>query len=149
MKPENILLASQDEYPIVKLADFGLSKILAPGTVLRTYCGTPAYLAPEIVKTKGNGQYTKKVDVWSMGVIVFAMLAGYPPFYETAGETVEQKIVKGSYTFPVERWFGVSPSAITFIKKLLTVDPVERLSANQVLRESWLVKYLLQFFNFQ
>jgi serine/threonine-protein kinase Chk2 len=71
LQPENILLSSDEQETLVKVSDFGLSKFVGSHSVLKSMCGTPQYIAPEIVKTKGLGSYTNKVDIWSLGVILY------------------------------------------------------------------------------
>lgn len=71
IKPDNILLQSDEEDTLVKVSDFGLSKFVQKDSVMKTLCGTPLYVAPEVLKTMGKGSYTKKVDVWSLGVVLF------------------------------------------------------------------------------
>lgn len=72
IKPDNILLATNDDETLVKVSDFGLSKFVAKGSIMKTLCGTPYYLAPEVLSTKGEGTYNKKVDIWSLGVVLYA-----------------------------------------------------------------------------
>ncbi len=72
-QPENILLANDDEETLIKVTDFGLSKIVGENSLMQTLCGTPSYLAPEVLQTAGTGGYTKEVDCWSMGVILYIM----------------------------------------------------------------------------
>ncbi|VEL21388.1 unnamed protein product, partial [Protopolystoma xenopodis] len=71
LKPENILLSGPDNRCLIKVTDFGLSKLVDSNTMLRTFCGTPTYLAPEILESAGSGVYTSAVDVWSLGVILY------------------------------------------------------------------------------
>lgn len=71
MKPENVLLDTVDEETLLKVSDFGLSKSVQQNSVMRTVCGTPQYVAPEVLLTQGRGAYTKKVDIWSLGVVLF------------------------------------------------------------------------------
>ena len=70
-QPENILLQNDDLETLIKVTDFGLSKFVDAGSIMKTFCGTPTYLAPEILETAGTGAYTKAIDVWSLGVILF------------------------------------------------------------------------------
>lgn len=71
LKPENILLSGKSNRCLIKVTDFGLSKIVSENTMLRTFCGTPTYLAPEILTTAGAGTYTPAIDIWSLGVILY------------------------------------------------------------------------------
>ena len=71
LQPENILLSTDDLETLIKVTDFGLSKFVDAGSIMKTFCGTPTYLAPEILETAGTGAYTKSIDVWSLGVILF------------------------------------------------------------------------------
>ena len=121
MKPENILLFDKENNEtLIKITDFGLSKFFDSATVLKTFCGTPNYLAPEVLVSRGGGSYTNKVDNWSLGVILYILLVGYPPFSdEDTTIPLEQQICKGSYTFPTQYWSTVSKDAIDLIKNLL------------------------------
>lgn len=80
LKPENILLSSLENDPILKIADFGLSRMLNPDDFAETVCGSPFYMAPEILQFQ---KYDAKVDMWSLGAILFELLNGYPPFHDT------------------------------------------------------------------
>lgn len=136
LKPENLLYTSPDSDQI-KLADFGLADILSPESALETACGTPGYVAPEILRGSGYG---KEVDMWSLGVITYILLCGYPPFYDENQNKLFKKIRKGDFTFPPPIWNAVSEHAKHFVKSLLTVVPGQRLSAERVLKEPWILK---------
>jgi serine/threonine-protein kinase Chk2 len=71
LQPENILLSSSQEETLVKVSEFGLCKLVNSNSVLKTRCGTPMYIAPEILETKRLGSYTNKIDIWSLGVILY------------------------------------------------------------------------------
>lgn len=106
---------------------------------MKTFCGTPNYLAPEVLKTRGQGAYTNKIDNWSLGVILYICLVGFPPFSdEKSVQSMEQQIIKGAYSFPMEYWSEISIEAIDLIKKLMCVDPEQRISLDQVLEHRWL-----------
>ncbi|VDP99304.1 unnamed protein product [Trichobilharzia regenti] len=134
--PENILLTSKADRCLIKVTDFGVSKLVDEGTMLRTFCGTPDYLAPEVLKTAGCGTYTCVIDVWSLGVILYICLVGYPPFTKQREDCdLETQIVKGLYDFPQNFWHGISQEAISLIKRMLVVDPSERSSINKEVQE--------------
>jgi len=93
LKPENILLSSDQNETLIKVTDFGLSKFFDATTMMKTFCGTPNYLAPEVLVTKGEGKYTNKVDNWSLGVILYIILVGFPPFSD---DNLEKEIKQGT-----------------------------------------------------
>uniref|UniRef100_A0A1I8I977 Serine/threonine-protein kinase Chk2 n=1 Tax=Macrostomum lignano TaxID=282301 RepID=A0A1I8I977_9PLAT len=138
LKPENfLLLESGQNKTLVKLADFGVSKLVSSETMLRTFCGTQCYLAPEIMKSNGQ-PYTSKVDVWSLGVIFFICLAGYPPFTEERKDfDLQTQICDGHVNFPPEHWGNVDAAAIDLIKRMLVVQTDRRLSMRQVCAHHW------------
>lgn len=100
-------------------------------------CGTPGYVAPEILERK---PYDTQCDLWSLGVIVYILLGGYSPFEEPTQEELFRKIRAGKYTFHVEFWDPVSQDAKDFINCLLTVNPRKRLNATQALQHEWMTK---------
>ncbi len=140
LKPENILLCSNEtNHTLVKISDFGLSKFFDSTAVMKTFCGTPNYLAPEVLLSKGEGAYTNKIDNWSLGVILYICLVGYPPFSdENPTISLESQIKKGIYDFPSPEWNNVSKDAIDLVKKMLCVDPNRRISLEQVLEHKWI-----------
>ncbi|CAE7663497.1 PRKX [Symbiodinium pilosum] len=115
LKPENALLDFEGH---IKLTDFGFAKVVEERTW--TLCGTPEYLAPEMIQSKGHG---KGVDWWALGVLLFEMLAGYPPFYDENPFGIYQKVLQGRVDFP--RHFDVK--AKDLIRRLLTADRTKRL----------------------
>ena len=97
LKPENILLCSRKEVEtLIKITDFGLSKFVDGAALMKTFCGTPNYLAPEVLRSNGDGKYTNKVDNWSLGVILYIMLSGFPPF---ADNNLDYQIRNGKRLF--------------------------------------------------
>jgi len=135
LKPENLLLASEDQTTEVKIADFGLSKIVNQKVMMQTACGTPGYVAPEVLSATG---YDREVDMWSIGVITYILLCGFPPFFgETVPELFEQ-IMSARFDYPQEYWCDVSQEAKDFINCLLVVDPKKRLTTKQDLEHVWL-----------
>mmetsp|Transcript_9403 Transcript_9403/g.18203 ORF Transcript_9403/g.18203 Transcript_9403/m.18203 type:complete len:358 (+) Transcript_9403:247-1320(+) len=112
LKPENLLLDSQGH---LKVCDFGFAKTVEPGTNTWTLCGTPEYLAPEIILNKGHG---KAVDWWALGILIYEMLAGYPPFYADDRMQLYQSILAGKIEYPRH----MKKEARDLIGKLLTAD---------------------------
>jgi serine/threonine protein kinase len=137
LKPENLLLLSEDDDSQVKIADFGFAKKCLSPNSLTTQCGTPGYVAPEILE---GVAYDTKSDMWSLGVIIYILLGGYPPFIEQNQRELFRKIRRGQYEFHEEYWGSVSADAKDLISKLLTVDPAKRLSAEEALKHKWMVQ---------
>lgn len=138
------------EYALIKVSDFGFAKFFIPKDTnepMFTACGTPSYVAPEIIEGKG---YDFKVDCWSLGVILYVMLCGFPPFFDEDNAVLFNLIKKGQYEFPSPYWDTVSDEAKDLIKKLLLIDTDRRLTAEQILRHPWLSgnKYSNQALNF-
>ncbi|XP_016794373.2 serine/threonine-protein kinase Chk2 isoform X4 [Pan troglodytes] len=123
----------------VQITDFGHSKILGETSLMRTLCGTPTYLAPEVLVSVGTAGYNRAVDCWSLGVILFICLSGYPPFSEHRTQvSLKDQITSGKYNFIPEVWAEVSEKALDLVKKLLVVDPKARFTTEEALRHPWL-----------
>jgi len=137
IKPENILCTGEKEHFSVRIADFGLSKLYGQGEIMQTACGTLHYAAPEVLQT--DGTYSNAVDMWSVGVITYVLLCGYPPFYAKEQRELFTQILNAEYEFPEEDWSQISEDAKDFIRHLLVVDPDERMTATQALKDKWLV----------
>eukprot|EP01135_Chromosphaera_perkinsii_P000143 Nk52_evm39s32 gene=Nk52_evmTU39s32 len=135
LKPENLLFRTSEPNADIMLADFGLSKLVSDNIALSTACGTPNYVAPEILRQQGYG---KPVDIWSLGVICYILLCGYPPFHDDNDAVLFQKIMKGDYEFNPQYWGSISDSAKDLIKKMLVVDPSQRLDADKCLEHPWI-----------
>ncbi|XP_068268561.1 serine/threonine-protein kinase Chk2 isoform X2 [Nyctibius grandis] len=139
LKPENVLLSSSEETCLIKITDFGQSKILGETSLMKTLCGTPTYLAPEVLNSLGTAGYSRAVDCWSLGVILFVCLCGYPPFNEQNTQlSLKDQITRGEYTFIPKEWKHVSDTALDLVKKLLVVDPSKRLTTEEALEHPWL-----------
>ncbi|CAO3627568.1 unnamed protein product [Cunninghamella blakesleeana] len=118
----------------VKLADFGLSKIIWDKDTL-TPCGTVGYTAPEIVCDQ---KYSKGVDMWALGCVLYTMLCGFPPFYDESLSNLSRKVARGEFAFLSPWWDPISDEAKDLIRGLLCVDPTKRYTVIQVLQHPWL-----------
>jgi len=135
LKPENLLCASRDSLDI-KITDFGLSKILSTEAVsMFTACGTPSYVAPEVLRCEG---YDKSVDLWSIGVIVYIILCGFPPFHHENNALLFELIMSGKFSFPDPYWTNISAQAKDFLKKLLVVEVPSRMTTTSALKHPWI-----------
>ncbi|KAG5990847.1 MAPK-activated protein kinase Srk1 [Claviceps pusilla] len=119
----------------IKIADFGLSKIVWENSTM-TPCGTVGYTAPEIVKDE---RYSKSVDMWALGCVLYTLLCGFPPFYDESIEVLTEKVARGQYTFLSPWWDGISSSAKDLISHLLTVDPEKRFTIREFLAHPWIM----------
>jgi len=134
LKPENLLYASPEDDSKIMISDFGLSKMEDSG-IMATACGTPGYVAPEVLAQK---PYGKEVDVWSIGVISYILLCGYPPFYDENDANLFAQILKGEFEFDSPYWDDISHEAKEFIRKLMSVDVDKRLTCEEALAHSWI-----------
>ncbi|KAL0978527.1 hypothetical protein UPYG_G00171710 [Umbra pygmaea] len=135
LKPENLLYYSMDEDSKIMISDFGLSKIEGSGSVMSTACGTPGYVAPEVLAQK---PYSKAVDCWSIGVISYILLCGYPPFYDENDAKLFEQILKAEYEFDSPYWDDISDSAKDFIVHLMEKEPMIRYTCDQALQHPWI-----------
>lgn len=119
---------------VIKLADFGLSKVIWDSQTM-TPCGTVGYTAPEIVKDE---RYSKSVDMWALGCVLYTLLCGFPPFYDESIQTLTEKVARGQYTFLSPWWDDISKSAQDLVSQLLTVDPEKRYDIKQFLNHPWI-----------
>lgn len=134
LKPENLLL---DDNGDLKVSDFGLSAVsdqIRQDGLFHTFCGTPAYVAPEVLSRKGYD--AAKVDIWSCGVILFVLMAGYLPFQDQNIMVMYKKIYKGEFRSP--RWF--SPDLIRLLTKLLDTNPDKRITIPEIMDNRWFRK---------
>ena len=140
IKPENILLI--DKLLSVKLADFGLAKIIGEESFTTTLCGTPSYVAPEILQQTNHRRYTRAVDVWSLGVVLYICLCGFPPFSDELYSpenpyNLSQQIRMGRFDYPSPYWDSVGDDALDLIDRMLTVDIDKRITIDQCLEHPW------------
>ncbi|KAM9335548.1 protein kinase D4 [Symphorus nematophorus] len=138
LKPENVLLASADPFPLVKLCDFGFARIIGEKSFRRSVVGTPAYLAPEVISSSG---YNRSLDMWSVGVIMYVSLSGTFPFNED--EDIKQQITNAAFMYPRQPWASISLEAVSLINNLLQVSVRRRFSVGKALGHSWLQDFQL------
>ncbi|CAH1364769.1 serine/threonine-protein kinase D3 isoform X1 [Tenebrio molitor] len=136
LKPENVLLSSDAEFPQVKLCDFGFARIIGEKSFRRSVVGTPAYLAPEVLRNKG---YNRSLDMWSVGVIVYVSLSGTFPFNED--EDINEQIQNAAFMYPPNPWKEISSDAIDLINNLLQVKQRKRYTVDKSLQHIWLQDY--------
>ncbi|KAK2756985.1 hypothetical protein FQN54_004953 [Arachnomyces sp. PD_36] len=118
----------------IKIADFGLSKVVWDSQTM-TPCGTVGYTAPEIVKDE---RYSKSVDMWALGCVLYTLLCGFPPFYDESIQVLTEKVARGQYTFLSPWWDDISKPAQDLVSHLLTVDPDQRYSIKEFLNHPWI-----------
>ena len=135
LKPENLILASKDNDYDLKIADFGLASFIKDGEKLKLRCGSPGYVGPELLEENG---YNKKVDMFSIGVILYIMLSGRPAFKGFNVNEILLKNKKCDIEFPAQYWDKISEKAKDLVQKLLKKNPNERLSAEEALKHPWL-----------
>jgi serine/threonine-protein kinase Chk2 len=141
IKPENILLnIHQNPFQIeVKIADFGLAKFIGELNFTNTLCGTPSYVAPEVLIPSSERKYAKPVDMWSSGVLLYVCLAGFPPFSDELGPpSMRDQILSVTYAFYSPYFDEVDDLALDLISKLLVGDPLKRITVGESLKHPWL-----------
>ncbi|XP_077066409.1 calcium/calmodulin-dependent protein kinase 1Db isoform X2 [Siphateles boraxobius] len=136
LKPENLLYFNPNEESKIMISDFGLSKMEdATNDIMSTACGTPGYVAPEVLAQK---PYSKAVDCWSIGVIAYILLCGYPPFYDENDSKLFEQILRAEFEFDSPYWDDISDSAKDFISNLMQKDPEKRLTCDEALLHPWI-----------
>lgn len=134
LKPENIIFEKLGEDKLnLKIIDFGTSRKIMLNEKLQTRMGTPYYIAPEVL----NRNYDKKCDIWSLGIIMYILFCGYPPFNGSTDEKIMQRIQNENFQFPPEEWDIVSNEAKELISLMLEKNPEERPSAAELLKHPW------------
>uniref|UniRef100_A0ACD6A1B2 Uncharacterized protein n=1 Tax=Avena sativa TaxID=4498 RepID=A0ACD6A1B2_AVESA len=134
LKPENFLLLSKGEDAPLKATDFGLSVFFKEGEVFRDIVGSAYYIAPEVLKRR----YGPEADIWSIGVMLYIFLAGVPPFWAENENAIFTAVLRGQVDFNGDPWPNVSAGAKDLVKKMLNINPRERLTAFQVLNHPWI-----------
>jgi len=128
LKPENLLFDYKKD---IKIVDFGLSTNFEKGELLQSCCGSPSYAAPEMLLGKSYQGIT--VDIWSSGIILYAMIAGFLPFQDPNNDKLYEKIIKGKFKFSN----NMSPMAQDLIRRILVTDPFKRVNLQQIKSHSW------------
>jgi len=128
LKPENLLI---DFDGSLKVVDFGLSNMYEQGNTLKTACGSPCYAAPEMIA--GNRYHGLKSDIWSCGVVLYAMLCGFLPFEDQKTSNLYKKILSAEYTLPK----FLSNDAKDMIQKIFVTDPEKRISIEGLRKHPW------------
>jgi len=142
LKPENLLYSTKEVTGVIKLTDFGFAKETLEQNTLQTPCYTPYYVAPEVLDSR---KYDKSCDIWSLGVIMYILLCGFPPFYSNQGLAIspgmKRRIKSGAYKFPEPEWSNVSNDAKELIRGMLNTDPTKRLTIEDVMKHKWISQY--------
>lgn len=134
LKPENFLLTDKTDHAQLKIIDFGLSRYSAD--IMKSQVGTIYYVAPEVL----YGEYTVKADIWSIGVVTYVLLCGFPPFNGGSEKTTYNIVKEGNLDFPSPAFDTVSSDAIEFVKRLMDKDPEKRPTASEALLDPWITK---------
>ncbi|KAI7906378.1 kinase-like domain-containing protein [Cokeromyces recurvatus] len=136
MKPENLLFKTPESTSDLVICDFGIAKVINDNEIgLKTICGSPGYVAPEVLLKK---PYSYPVDIWGVGVITYTVLCGYQPFQGDDNIEMMDDIIHGRYEFHERYWRNVSPTARAFIRKCLSLDPNDRPTATEALNDIWM-----------
>jgi len=141
LKPENVLVSTPEtDFPQCKLCDFGVAKIIGEATFMKSIVGTKAYLAPEVNENNKRG-YSKSVDMWSLGCMIYVTLSGVMPFDRP--EFVELRVADDEFMFPPDPWLEVSEPAKYIVKQLLQIQPDRRLTSADCFNHSWFQDQIL------
>ncbi|CAH1185537.1 unnamed protein product [Phyllotreta striolata] len=135
LKPQNLLLSEQDSCDVIKLCDFGISKVLIPGVSVREIVGTVDYVAPEVLNYE---PIVLSTDIWSIGVLAYVLLSGFSPFGADDKQQTFLNISRCSLSFESEHFGDVSSAAIDFIKSALIVNPKDRPNIHEMLDHPWI-----------
>ena len=134
IKPGNLMFCKPESTSTTKIIDFGLATVVNPKVPERLRCGSPGYIAPEVLNSLGYGS---KADVFSMGIILYNLLSGAHPFYSRNPKEMLERNKKGDVTFMEPKWALISPAACNLLKLMLAKSPENRISADQALSHPW------------
>ena len=142
IKPANILMTKREEQgSSVKVADFGMSTLVGVDGMVRGRCGSPGYVAPEILKAEAGEGYRNQVDIFSAGVTLYLMLCGYEPFYGETEKALIRTNQSAKVDFPESEWKTISSEAKDLVVQMLKMDPRERISAKDALEHPWIAGF--------
>ena len=134
LKPENLILASKDNDYDLRIADFGLASFVKKGELLKLRCGSPGYVAPEILEDAG---YNESSDIFSAGVILYVLLTGRPVFRGFNLNEILFKNKKCEIEYPAKYWSKISGKAKDLVSRMLTKDPKDRITTTEALKHAW------------
>lgn len=134
IKPENFLLSDRTDDASLLACDFGLGAFFKPGERLSTLVGSPYYVAPEVLRRS----YGPKADIWSLGVVIYILLSGIPPFWGPTDKEIFVAILRGTPDMEAAPWPSVSEPAKSLVRRLLTLDPEQRPTVAELLQDPWL-----------
>ena len=137
--PENILLSnaggdSSTPNTNIKITDFGLANIMSASNILRSKCGTPVYMAPEMLQ---NRPYDSSVDVWASGILLYIVLSGTLPFFADSPDDFLELVLSSRFSFPDDEWAESSEEVKDLIRKILVPDQNRRLTVKEILAHPW------------
>jgi len=136
IKPENFVYTDKSADATIQLTGFALAKMLKRNdSTMKTPCGSPMYAAPEILNGK---KYGTACDMWGLGVVVYILMCGYPPFFHESTVMLYMLIKQGRYTYPADPWDKISDHCKSFIDGLLTIDPSKRMTSEGVMKHVWI-----------
>jgi calcium-dependent protein kinase len=134
IKPENFLLSSQTDDADLVACDFGLGTFFKPGDEFSILVGSPYYVAPEVLRRK----YSNEADIWSLGVVLYILLCGLPPFWGSSDKEIFMSILRGNIDFSSNPWPSISQEAKNLVRSVLTLDPSGRPTIGELLSHPWL-----------
>ena len=141
LKPDNIMITQQNDFGVIKIMDFGLSKIISTQEKMVDGYGTLSYVAPEVLL---RTPYNKEVDIWSLGIILFYMLCGHLPFKGSNQSIVADKIVNDDLEFDEDEWKNMSKDVKKLIAGCLIKEPEDRITIEEFLNHPWVKKNMKQ-----
>jgi len=137
IKPENFLLSDKSDEAELLACDFGLGTFFHPGEILTSMAGSPYYVAPEVLRR----QYDPSADIWSLGVVLYILLCGMPPFYGANDKEIFISVLRGNPNMTIEPWPSVSEEAKDLIRRMLDIDPKSRITVSDILKHPWLKEH--------